>query len=342
MPTPRSVPAALLGCTNLRIVAASLVAAVFACSDGRSGGAGGAGAAGGTADVIAVYNAGSLSRPLRAALDTFAARTGARIEQESAGSLETARKLTELGKIPDVVALADYQVFPQLLIPRHVTWYVQFARNRMVLAHTPRARGAAEIDSTNWWRIVQRPDVEMGRADPNLDPNGYRTLLVMQLAERHYGERGLYDRLVAAAPRENVRPKEADLVALLQAGELDYAWSYESLAQSTGLQYVVLPAAIDLSDPTLGDVYTHAEVRVLGGAPGDTLTFRGEPIVYGLSIPTAAPHPATAERFVAFLLSADGQRVLRGAKLDALTSPVLVGSGAPEAVRQFATGGSRP
>src|SRR5687767_12664544 len=50
---------------------------------------------------LVVYNAGSLARPIKAALDTFAAREDVRVEQESAGSLETARKLTELGKIPD-------------------------------------------------------------------------------------------------------------------------------------------------------------------------------------------------------------------------------------------------
>src|SRR5256885_13850413 len=76
-------------------------------------------------EAIVVYNAGSLARPLRAALDTFAARTGITADQESAGSLETARKLTELHKIPDVIALADHEVFSQLLMPAFVTWYAE-------------------------------------------------------------------------------------------------------------------------------------------------------------------------------------------------------------------------
>ena len=70
---------------------------------------------------IVVYNAGSLALPLRAALDSFAAREHITVEQENAGSLETARKLTELGKIPDLVAVADYEVIPLLLIPSHAT-----------------------------------------------------------------------------------------------------------------------------------------------------------------------------------------------------------------------------
>ncbi|HEX6942653.1 MAG TPA: substrate-binding domain-containing protein, partial [Gemmatimonadaceae bacterium] len=56
---------------------------------------------------LVVFTAGSLARPMRAALDSFSAKTGVRYELESAGSLETARKITELGKTPDVIALAD-------------------------------------------------------------------------------------------------------------------------------------------------------------------------------------------------------------------------------------------
>jgi molybdate/tungstate transport system substrate-binding protein len=71
---------------------------------------------------------------------------------------------------------------------------------------------------------------------------------------------------------------------------------------------------------------------VTGKTPADTITFRGQPIVYGLSIPKDAPHPELAERFAAFLLSREGRRVLRQAKLDALEKPIIVGSGAPPAI----------
>ena len=80
-----------------------------------------------------------------------------------------------------------------------------------------------------------------GHSDPALDPNGYRTLIVLQLAERYYREPGLAQRLEAAMPPKYQRPKEADLTALLQAGELDYAWTYRSLAETNGLRYVTLP-----------------------------------------------------------------------------------------------------
>jgi molybdate/tungstate transport system substrate-binding protein len=278
---------------------------------------------------LVVYNAGSLAIPLRAALDSFAAREHVTIEQENAGSLETARKLTELGKIPDVVAVADYEVLPLLLIPDHATWYAKFARNRMVLAYEDKSRGASEITTDNWWQVVTRPGVQVGRADPSLDPNGYRTLLVWQLAERYYRQPGLAARMLASAPARNVRPKEADLVGLLQAGEFDYIWSYESIAQGVGARYVTLPEAIDLGSPADSAAYAVASVRIAGKTLRDSVTMRGQPIVYAFTVPTRAPHPAIAAKFVAFLASPDGKRVLRAAKLDVLDQYLLVGTGAP-------------
>ena len=280
-------------------------------------------------ETLVVFNAGSLARPLRAALDTFAAREGVVAAQESAGSLESARKLTELGKIPDVIALADAEVFPRYLMPAHVDGYVEFARNRMVLAYTDRSRFAAEVGPDSWWRILLRAGVETGRSDPNLDPNGYRTLLVWQLAERHYGEPGLAARLEAAHPPRNVRPKEADLVGLLQAGELDYIWSYESMARALALPFVQLPNGIDLSPPDSAESYARAKITVRGARAGDSVTFVGSPIVYGFGVPREAPHPAVAERFARFLLSPEGRAILRREGLDALEAPVPQGVAAP-------------
>jgi molybdate/tungstate transport system substrate-binding protein len=281
--------------------------------------------------TLVAFNAGSLARPLRSALDSFAAREQVEVRQENAGSLETARKLTELGNIPDVIALADEEVFPQLLMPSHVSWYARFAHNRMVLAYTDKSRSAGEITADNWWQVVRRPGVETGRSDPQLDPNGYRTLLVLQLAERHYAQPGLAAQLLQAMPARNVRPKEADLVGMLQAGEFDYIWSYESMARNLGLRFVRLPDAIDLSSPADSVTYDAVSVRVRGKGT-DSVTFRGRPIVYALSIPTAAPHREIAERFVRYLLSPDGRRVMRAQGLDALDAPSLVGTGVPRGI----------
>jgi len=274
--------------------------------------------------TLTVFNAGSLARPMRAVLDTFARREGVAIAQESAGSLESARKLTELGKMPDVIALADADVFPQYLVPAHVATYTLFARNRMVVAYTDRSRYANEMQTSTWSDILTRTDVEVGRSDPELDPNGYRTLMVWQLAERSLGQRGLAARLEAQAVARNVRPKEADLVGLLEAGELDYIWSYESMAKAIGFRYVLLGDSVDLSVPELADVYRAASVTVRGAESGSRVTFTGAPIVYAFAVPREAPQPALAQRFAEFLVSTEGKEILRREGLDALDLPEVI------------------
>lgn len=274
--------------------------------------------------TLTVFNAGSLARPLRAALDAFASREGVIVAQENAGSLESARKLTELGKVPDIIALADADVFPQYLVPEHVSAYTLFARNRMVVAYTPRSRYASEIDTANWTEILSRPDVEVGRSDPELDPNGYRTLMVWQLAERSRNQPGLAARLEARSGARNVRPKEADLVGLLEAGEFDYIWSYESMAKAIGFKYVLLGDSVDLSAPELASFYRTASVSVRGADANQRVTFVGAPIVYAFAVPRNAPNPALAQRFAEFLVSTEGKAILRREGLDALDLPELV------------------
>ncbi len=286
----------------------------------------------GSKGPLVVYTAGSLARPMRAALDAFQTITGTHYELESAGSLETARKLTELGKVPDLVALADEDVFPKVLVPSHASWYVRFAENRIVLAYTARSRHAAEIDSLNWWRVLLRPGLETGRSNPDLDPAGYRTLMVFQLAEKRYAVPGLADSLVGSAPPRNMRPKEIELVALLEAGELDYAWFYESLARAAGTPYIRLPADLDLGSTEHAGAYALAAVPVVGRTAADTVVMRGAPIRYAFSIPLAAPHADLGERFAAFLLSANGRRAMEGEYLSILPAPDAVGAGVPPVV----------
>src|ERR1051326_9603991 len=112
---------------------------------------------------LVVFNAGSLAYPFKALLDGFSRdHPGVHPMQESSGSLEAARKLTELGKVPDVLGVADYGVIAKLLMPAHATWYVTFASNAMVLAYSDHSVGAKEITAENWWRILLRPAVRWG------------------------------------------------------------------------------------------------------------------------------------------------------------------------------------
>jgi molybdate/tungstate transport system substrate-binding protein len=282
-------------------------------------------------DTLVVYEAASLAGPMRSVLDTFAQRTGAVVREEHGASLELARRITDLHRIPDVIALADHEVFPELLIPSATSWYAAFARNRMVVAYTSRSRYASEMMVDTWRSILLRPDVLVGRTDPVLAPAGYRALLVFALAESYYRDPGLAKRLEARTPAGLLRGNAAELAALLSAGELDYIIEYESLARAQRFNFVSLPAAIDLGDAAQAATYATASVRVRNGR--DSVTRRGAPILYGVSVPRQAPHGTTGVRFLQFLLGAEGRTMLRAAHVDALERPVTYGDSVPPSVR---------
>lgn len=281
---------------------------------------------------LVVFNAGSLGLPFRNLLQAFKKENpGVRTAQESSGSLEAARKITELGKTPDVLGVADYAIIPKLLTPAHADWFATFATNALVLAYRNESQGGLEIADYNWYRILLRPGVRTGRSDPTLDPAGYRTLMAWQLAQLYYRQPQLATQLQAASPLKYMRPKEADLTALLQLGELDYIWTYRSIAQANGFRWLDLPKEINLSDPAMAATYAQAKVTLPGAtrAKGDTVVFTGEPIVYALTIPRNAPHAEAAEAFVRFIFSPAGQRILADAGLTPVVPPSLGGPGQP-------------
>lgn len=159
-------------------------------------------------------------------------------------------------------------------------------------------------------------------------------MIVLRLAEQYYHQPGLAERALKRSESHIARSKSVDPMGELRAGKLDYIWSYSSVAEAAGFRYVSLPSEIDLSDPADSAQYARASVRVAGKSTGDTVTFTGEPIIYGFSIPKHAPHPQLAASFAAFLLSGEGRRILRREHLEALEKPVLVGTQIPEVVRK--------
>ena len=63
------------------------------------------------------------------------------------------------------------------------------------------------------------------------------------------------------------------------------------------------------------------------------MTFHGSPILFAVTVPNAAPHRDVAERFTAFLLSPEGQGILRAQHFDVIDTPLPVGAGIPALIQ---------
>ncbi|MBI1748783.1 MAG: substrate-binding domain-containing protein [Acidobacteria bacterium] len=272
---------------------------------------------------LIIFNAGSLTAPLADLLREFVRRHPRVSPQaESSGSLDAVRKITELGKSCDLLAVADGELLPSLIVPQYADWYAIFARNQMVLMYTPNSKGAGEINGQNWFEVILRPGVQSGYSDPDADPAGYRTLLHWQLAENYYQKPGLYHQLKSRVPLKNIRPKSMELLALLESGELDYVYGYRSVAEQKKLPFINFPSEIDLSDIGKANYYETASVHVAGKKPSERLKVNGMPILYGLTILKSAPHGNLAELFVEFLISPDGQTIMKRNYVMAISPPL--------------------
>ncbi len=257
---------------------------------------------------LKVFHAGSLTVPLNKVGEAFRSEhPNVRFDFESSGSVDAVRKLTDLGKPCDVLAVADWRLIPKLMYDEYADWTIIFASNEMVIAYTNQSKYAGEINSSNWYKVLARDGVVIGRSDPDRDPCGYRTLMLFQLASIYYGDPSINETLWNHADTV-VKPKSVQLLTGLESGQIDYAFEYKSVAVQHHLNYVELPDELNLGDPDLEPYY--AKVSVLVHKGNETIEIKGAPILYGLTIPKDAENRDLAIEFVKFLLSGEGRELV--------------------------------
>jgi len=260
---------------------------------------------------LVIFHAGSLSVPLKEVAAEFnKLHPAVNIQMEAAGSVASARKITDLDKPCDIMASADYAVIDHMLIPKFADYNIKFASNELCVVYSDKSRYAGQVNAGNWMDILLKTDVAYGRSDPNSDPCGYRTEMMLQLAEKQYKKPGLYSRFTTK-DKAYMRPKETDLLALLETNTIDYIFLYRSVAVQHQLKYIVLPDAINLKNTAFAARYSTARVEINGSKPGEKQTMTGEPMIYSFTILRNAPNKTAAIAFAAFLLQKDkGQAIM--------------------------------
>lgn len=292
---------------------------------------------------LVIFAAGSLIIPFDQIEKAFEAKyPNIDVLPEYHGSIQVMRHATELHESIDVVATADASLIPMLMYANQVPetgqpyadWYIRFASNRLALAFNDQSKYANEINADNWYEIVSQQDLRTGIADPRFDAAGYRALMTFALANDYYQDPKIFtdmfagrlpvtifqdEDLTTVTVPEIVDPTpgtglvmrgaSVQLLALLEANELDYAFEYESVIQQHGLRAVELPDPINLGSPD--EDYSHVVV-VLDFQRFQSVKpeFYGERIGYGITIPSNAPHPEEAALFISFLLGPEGRAIM--------------------------------
>jgi molybdate/tungstate transport system substrate-binding protein len=271
--------------------------------------------------VLKIYAAGTLAGPFKEIDALFEKQNpGVTVQAQFGGSVMMAKRITDLHQDADILAVADYNVIPKYMFgnPAHATWYAGFARNAITFVYTDESKYAGEINAQNWYKVLARTGVEIGRSNPDTDPSGYQTVQMLSLAEKFYNDPGLEQRVLANAPLTNVRDTETALISALQVGQIDYLAIYRSDALQHHLKFVDLPAKINLSDPAEAPSYAQGIAHTKNG------DLAGKPIVYAVTTVSGSKNESMAEKYVASLLGPEGQAVMKKKGFGQFSPPYAV------------------
>jgi molybdate/tungstate transport system substrate-binding protein len=299
--------------------------------------------------VLTVYCAASLLFPLGKVEEAYEKlHPDVKVEIEGHGSIQVIRQVTELGKKADLLMVADYSLIPLMMYnstqpendQTYADWYVRFASNEIVLAYTDHSRHANEVNASNWFSILQEPNVAFGFPNPMIDALGYRALMTMQLAENYYQNNSIFYNLVtknfdppiSSIPSESnytiivpevqepkgnnvfLRASSIQLIPLLESGTIDYCFLYLSNAKQFDFRYVEFPEEFNLGNPDCDSLYEHVTVRFeLQRFATVGLDRQGKTIFYGFTIPKNAVQHDSAANFAEFLLGEQGRSIFESA-----------------------------
>jgi len=264
----------------------------------------------GGAGELTLLIPGSLAAPLEGVSAEFEKTyPGVKVKTEIVGCLDGARMIADGSKKADIFATSDYAVIETMMMPKSATWYVKFAKNYIQLAYTAKSKSADAVHRDDWYAKVLVPGVKIGCVNPDADPLGYRSLMAVQLAEGEYMQQGLLGKFKKNCIPKDVRTDGAEMVKLLQAGEIDYAFLYRSVVNQHDLGFLALPPGMDLSFDGYADQYKKAKVEIAGATPGSKRTVVGEPILYAVTIPESAAQKEAAINYLKVMLGPVGRQI---------------------------------
>jgi molybdate/tungstate transport system substrate-binding protein len=209
-------------------------------------------------------------------------------------------------------------------------WYIQYAATSMVIAYNPhskyasqfKAYAAGKLPLAGLFKLLETPGLRLGRTDPNIDPQGRDFIYMLELAQSYYH---LPSNTVAkilgtsnyGTANSSQIYAESALDSILESGQLDAASAFVTQAIELHLDYIKLPAAINLGSFADAAAYHNASVKIVGG-----VVKHGSPQVIDITI-IGSPTPAGIA-FVRYTLSAAGVAQYRKGGFTIL-SPTIFG-----------------
>ncbi len=269
------------------------------------------------AKAIRVTYAGSMGKVMDEGLGpTFAQAQNGDYEGQGQGAYGMARLLASHKVTADVFVSINPGPMQILKEAGLIDNAVPVASTSMVVAYSPQGKYAAQFAQANekqdasWLTLLSQKDVRFGRTDPYVDPKGQNIVFTLLLAEKYYHQPGAAEKVLGELQNPAQTHQEGGLLARLESGQVDAAAGYESEVRSAHLPYVALPDEINLSNPTLAKQWYDTVSFAIKDSAGRDQVLHTQPMVFYAAVLKNAPDGTDqAKKFVAFMQSADGQKI---------------------------------
>jgi molybdate/tungstate transport system substrate-binding protein len=256
----------------------------------------------GTLAQLQVAYAGSMGSMMDGAIRPAVAQAlGADLQGRAQGSSGLAKMIAAGSIRPDIFIAVTADPMRTVIAAGKTDRAIPIARTEMVIAYSPKSQFAADLANSGdpgakpWWQILRTPGLRFGRTDPNTDPQGLNIIFTMQLAADYYHQSDLPNQILGTQINPQQIFLEPQLMARLQAGQLDASSAYRTQPESFGLPFVALPVEINLGDAALEAAYKRATVMLNGK------TLHPAPLVFYAAAMKDAAQPELAAQFVTWL-----------------------------------------
>jgi len=329
------------------IALACLGLAAAGCSSSGSGGSGNSGGGSarpsGTANVAYAASLSYLNEQVFG--PAFEKATGYKFQGRAGPSDGLSSEIAAKTIFPNVFITVGGKSI-ESLGSKFTKWYVQYASTSIVVAYNPNSKYAPEFNAiasgkkpiSDLYKLMEQPGFQLGRTDPNTDPQGRAFIYMLELAQMKYHLPKDTVTKILGGPLASTKStqifEEAALDSRLQAGQVDAASAYLSQAKQLHLHYISLPKDINLGDASLADQYAKASITITTSSGPDTKT--GSPLALDITTISGAKDAAAGNAFVAYVLSPAGRALYAKQGGYTLLTPALTGptSAVPAPIRK--------
>jgi molybdate/tungstate transport system substrate-binding protein len=252
--------------------------------------------------ALQVAYAGSMGSVMDGAVrPAIAKELGAELQGRAQGSTGLATMIAAGNIHPDVFISVTPGPMRTVIAAGKTDRAIPIARTEMVIAYSPKSQFAADFAKSGeagakpWWQILESPGVRFGRTDPNTDPQGLNIIFTMQLAADYYHQPDLVNKILGPQINPQQIFMESQVMARLQAGQLDASSAYKTQPAGFGLPFITLPKEINLGDAAMESAYNKATVTL------NRKTTHPAPLEFYAAVMKGAPQPELAARFMTWL-----------------------------------------